>query len=192
MELAPFSGRRLRHRRGRIVSSCLALFAAFALLYASADRPTEYQVKAAYLFNFGRFVKWPAPAEGEFRICVLGRDPFGDVLDQTIRGEKIDGHDLVARRIAAISEAAGCRILFISASEERRVAAHLAALRNAPILTVSDAPRFSQREGMIEFIKDGERIRFEVNLAAAERAQLALSSDLLKVATHVRRAGGND
>ena len=72
------------------------------------------------------------------------------------------------------------------------MAAHISALRDAPVLTVSDAPRFSQREGMIEFVKDGERIRFEVNLVAAERAGLTLSSDLLKVATYVRRAGGND
>src|SRR5688572_19228204 len=192
MRLAPPSGRRLRPHLGRIASFCLVLLAAIALLHASGDRPTEYQVKAAYLYNFGRFVKWPGPAESEFHICVLGRDPFGAVLDSTIRGEKIEGHDLVARRITAIGEATGCRILFISASEERRIATHLAALRDAPVLTVSDAPRFSQRDGMIEFVMEGERVRFEVNLVAAERAKLTLSSDLLKVATHVRRAGGHD
>jgi hypothetical protein len=192
MRMASLFGRRLRPRCGRIASLCLTLFTAIALLHAAPDRPTEYQVKAAYLFNFGRFVTWPAAAEGEFHICVLGRDPFGNVLDNTVRGEKIEGHDLVVRRIAAVSDATGCRILFISASEDRRMAAHLAGLRDAPILTVSDSPRFSQREGMIEFVKEGERVRFEVNLIAAERAKLTLSSDLLKVATHVRRAGGND
>ena len=88
----------------------------------SASNPSEYEVKAAYLYNFGRFVEWPpnvpSGQANEFTICVLGRDPFGPALDTTISGEKIDGKNVVARRISKVGEAATCRVLFISCLRE--------------------------------------------------------------------------
>jgi hypothetical protein len=168
-----------------------------ALLYApgaqaQAPKPTEYQVKAAYLSNFGRFVEWPAggaPAPDQpFNVCVLGQDPFGPALDSALAGEAINGAALAAKRIPKGQDAAMCRILFISSSEESDLKAILAALDKASIVTVSDFPQFVKRGGMIQFVMDGNRVRFEVNLAAVQHAGLNLSSELLKVAIAVRRA----
>jgi hypothetical protein len=159
---------------------------------AQVAKPTEYQVKAAYLSNFGRFVEWPAaaisPAESAFTMCVLGEDPMGSSLDAALAGETIGRLPLVARRIGKVSEAAGCRVLYVSLSEDSGLPAILKALEKTSILTVSDIPQFTMRGGMIEFVINNNRVRFEVNLAAARRAGLTLSSELLKLAVAVRRA----
>jgi hypothetical protein len=163
----------------------------FSNLCAQQSKPTEYQVKAAYLQNFGRFVEWPArfagTANDSFSICVLGQDPFGAALDAVLTGETIDSKSVVARRIVKWEDAVNCRIVFISSSESNQLQEILTALDRSSILTVSDMPRFSQHGGMIQFILQGNRIRFEVNLAAAQSAGLILSSELLKVAVTVRR-----
>ena len=167
-----------------------AFFAATGLL-AQQAKPSEYQVKAAYLYNFGRFVKWPAgvaAGKGDsFPVCVLGRDPFGPILDSTLAGEALEGKPVVIRRIARPQDAADCRILFVSSTEEHHLKEILAAIDQAGVLTVSDMPGFSRRGGMIQFVVEGDRIRFEINLATAESAKLVLSSELLKVAAAVRR-----
>jgi hypothetical protein len=158
-------------------------------LFAQDSKPTEYQVKTAYLYNFAHFVAWPPSAENKdtFAICVLGQDPFGSTLDNTLAGEVIDSRKAAAKRISEPKDATSCNVLFISSSEESRLGATLAALDGAPVLTVSDIPKFSQRGGMIQFVLDGNKVRFEVNLTAAQTAGLNLSSQLLKVATVVRR-----
>ncbi len=166
-------------------------FAATGLL-AQQPKPSEYQVKAAYLYNFGRFVKWPAgvaAGKGDsFAVCVLGQDPFGSTLDSTLAGEALDGKPVVIRRIARPQDAADCRILFVSSTEEHHLKEILAAIDQASVLTVSDIPGFSRRGGIIQFIAEGDRVRFEINLASAESARLVLSSELLKVAAAVRRS----
>jgi hypothetical protein len=174
----------------------LALLASMGILASipahrtSAARPTEYEVKAAYLFNFGRFVEWPlnAPSRqaGDFSICVLGHDPFGPALDTTISGQKIDGKTVVARRIPDLGEAATCRELFISASEGKQLKEIFSNLGKLSVLTVSDMPDFMQQGGMVQFVVADERVRFAVNLAATQPAGLNLSSELLKVAAEVR------
>lgn len=155
--------------------------------------PTEYQVKAAYLFNFGRFIEWPAkPAPSssdDFTVCVLGQDPFGETLDRAIAGASIGGRRVLARRIATADELGGCQIVFISASEERQLGTIVNAVSKSAVLTVSDMPNFTRRGGMIQFVTEGNRVRFEVNLTPAEQAGLTVSSDLLKVAVGVRRFG---
>ena len=161
-----------------------------AFVSAQAVRPPDYEVKAVYLFNFGRFATWPltttAAADSSFSVCVLGRDPFGPSLDATFAGETIDGRKVVAKRIATPQEAPDCRILFVSASEEGQLPRILQSVNNAGILTVSDMPQFVARGGMIQFVSQGNRVRFEVNRTAAEQAHLMLSSDLLRIATTVR------
>jgi hypothetical protein len=155
------------------------------------QKPTDYQVKAAYLYNFGRFVEWPAKVaaakDDSFTVCVLGEDPFGPALDATLAGETMNGKSVVARRISAPEESSNCQILFVSSAEDRRIDKIIGALKKEAVLTVSDMPRFSQRGGMIQFLLEGNRVRFEVNLSAAQRAGLTLSSELLKIATTVRR-----
>lgn len=157
----------------------------------SQQKPSEYQVEAAYLYNFGRFTEWPAritaAKTGPFNICILGDDPFGPTLDKTVAGETIRNQSVATRRISRPDESADCQILFISSSEANRLNKIIEALDKTPVLTVSDIPQFSQRRGMIQFVLEENRIRFEVNLTATQRAGLNLSSDLLKVATAVRR-----
>jgi YfiR/HmsC-like len=158
--------------------------------YAQKPEPTEYEVKAAYLYNFGRFVAWPdqgSRKDEPFEICVLGQDPFGPALDATVSGETIEGENVAAKRIEKPQEIDSCRILFISSSEDSRLDKILEALDKSRVLTVSDIPQFSQRGGMIQFVSERNRIRFEVNLTNAENAGLNLSSELLKVAIRVQK-----
>jgi hypothetical protein len=174
-----------------IVSVCLVSPG----LSGQSSKPTEYQVKAAYVFNFGKFVKWPSAAaanqNGPFSICVLDEDTFGSVLESTLTGQSIGGNPVTVKRIAKPQDATGCRILFISSADESRLRGILATLGQASVLTVSDIPDFSKRGGMIQFVLEGDRVRFEVNLASAEEAGLTLSSDLLKVAAAVRGPARN-
>jgi hypothetical protein len=118
---------------------------------------------------------------------VLGQDPFGTALDATIAGETIEGQGLLAKRISEPKQGLNCRVLFISSSEDGRLKEILTTLDKTGVLTVSDMPNFSQRGGMIEFVLDGGRIRFAVNLTPAQDAGLTVSSELLKVAISVRR-----
>jgi hypothetical protein len=169
----------------------VSCFVASPIARAQQAKPTEYDVKSAYLYNFSRFVQWPdGSAQGKndlFPICVLGRDPFGPSLDATLAGRTVDGHKTVVRRIARPEDASGCRILFISSSEDEQLKTIMAALDHAGVLTVSDIPQFSDRGGMIEFVPEGSRVRFQVNLKAAQDAGLMLSSELLKVAVSVKK-----
>jgi hypothetical protein len=186
--------RRLWRNRGvqlaRIIATLLwLLFAASSAL--GQAKAGEYQVKAAYLYNFGRFVEWPSKLTtantGSFTICILGEDPFGPALDTTLAGETIGNQKVAARRISSLQESVDCQILFISSSEAKRLNKIIEVLGNSAVLTVSDIPQFLQRRGMIQLLMEGNRIRFEVNLAATQRAGLTLSSELLKVATAVRK-----
>jgi hypothetical protein len=160
-------------------------------LQAQQPKVSEYQVKATYLYNFGRFVQWPASSAAangnSFSICVIGQDPFGAALDTILSGEIIDGKAAVAKRIAKPQDAVNCRVLYISTSEDSRLKDVLGAVDKAGVLTVSDIPQFSQRGGIIQFVMAGNKIRFEVNLTSAQDAGLILSSDLLKVAAIVRK-----
>jgi len=151
----------------------------------ATERPTDSQVKAAYLYNFGKFVRWPGSNRDTFDICVLGKNSFDTELVATVKGEAIDGKPIAAKTIAGVQEASNCRILFVSAPEESRVKYILSTIKRTGILTVSDIPGFAARGGMIELVNEEGRIRFEVNLAAVNQAGLTVSSELLKVAVKV-------
>ena len=148
------------------------------------QRPAEYAVKAAYIYNFGKFAKWPSVAQ-TFNICVLGKDPFGGELDRIVLGETIDGKPIVVRRMIDFNHGHDCQILFLSNSERGKLSAILAQVQNLPILTVSDAPDFVERGGMIQFELQNDRVRFSINLRSAREAKLNISSDLLRVASRV-------
>lgn len=186
---------RARKPRG-VVSVCVILLLAAAEIFparvlAQQKRPTESQVEAVYLFNFSRFIEWPAdpasPTVATFSLCVLGEDPFGAFLDSTLAGEGVGGKSFVVRRISKAEDALDCRILFVSTSEQDHLKQVFDVLANKSVLTVSDIPRFAQRGGMIEFVVDKDKVRFEINLTNATEAGLTLSSDLLKVAVAVRK-----
>jgi hypothetical protein len=178
---------------GPLLIGVVALWAFLAIpvLVAQNSRPTDYDVKAAYLYNFGRFIEWPetvTATQGDpFTVCVLGQDPFGPRLDATLAGETIGGKIIVAKRISSAEESGNCRILFLSLTEDSRLNKVIADLDKKAVLTVSDAPQFVTRGGMIQFVLEGKKVRFEVNLTATQHAGLTLSSELLKVATAVRK-----
>jgi hypothetical protein len=177
--------------RRRSWAAALVVAAATVLVTpAMAQRPGEYQVKAAYLYGFGRFVEWPpapATADGAFVLCVLGDDPFGRLLDQVTEGGALKNQPVTVRRIARPEEGTGCDTLFVSASEQPRLPRILSVLARKPVLTVGDSPEFAQRGGMIGFSMEGSRVRFTVNLVAAQEAGLMLQSELLRVAASVLR-----
>jgi hypothetical protein len=154
------------------------------------SKPTEFDVKAAYLYNFAKFIQWPADSRRDsrtFDVCVIGEDPFGPVLDRVVAGGAINGRTVAARRVASAQDARACHILFLGGMDERRAVETLDMLGRADVLTVSDLPEFTRRGGMIQFVVQGARVRFEVNLDRARDAGLMLSSELLRVALTVRR-----
>lgn len=176
---------------GAVLVAISGLPFAIPSLGGEQPKPTASQVQAAYLYNFGKFVEWPSNAAGAqsnyFNICVYGQDPFGSTLNVTVAGGVIGGKDVIAKRIADAHEAVNCQILFISSSEDARLKDILEALNGAAVLTVSDMPQFSQRGGMIQFVLEGKRVRFQVDLSATQTAGLTLSSELLRVAATVKR-----
>lgn len=146
----------------------------------------EYQLKAVFLFNFAQFVDWPATAfsadESPLIIGILGEDPFGTVLDDTIRDELVGRRPLVVQRYRRIEEIATCHVLFISKSESARLETILSALKDRPVLTVSDADRAAQRGVMIRLLTEKKKIRLRINLDSAKMAGLTISSKLLRPA----------
>lgn len=163
---------------------------ASALLLVQSPRASEYQLKAVFLFNFVQFVDWPAAAAADSQlplvIGILGDDPFGAFLDETVRGERFGARPIQVRRYRQVTDIGECNILFISRSERERVPEIVSGLKNRPVLTVSDADAFANRGGMIQFINDKNRIRLRINLEAAQAAHLTISSKLLRVADVVR------
>lgn len=144
----------------------------------------EYQMKAAFLYSFAKFVEWPPQAfsspSSAIRICVLGDDPFGKVLDETVRGKKVGRRPLPVYRMTDFPDGHECKILFIAASERGRMSALLASVGTRGLLTVGDTAEFAAQGGVIGLRLDGERIRLLVNLSSAEKAQLRGSSRLLQ------------
>lgn len=151
---------------------------------------TVDQIEAAYLYNFGRYVHWPANAasvrNSPFNICVFGQDPVTPVLISDVAGAKLQGHVVTVRSIGTVQAAAGCRILFIDANQSARLHDLLAGLGKAPVLTVSDIPDFLQQGGMVQFVLERQNVRFKVNLSNVSHARLTMSSELLKVAVAVQ------
>lgn len=165
------------------------LFLAIYLMPASlsaGDRPAnEYQVKAAFLYNFSRFVAWPQSLGDTFKLCVIGENPFGDLLD-SLTGKSVRESILVIEEHKRFDTAHECHIAYISKSYEGRLAEVLTALREMPILTVSDIESFTARGGIIQLRLLDNRVRFDINTVAASDAGLSISSKLLSLATIVK------
>ena len=177
--------------------SCFALFLLLtALCLPSPLRAQqsaaslEYQVKAAYLMNFPKFVEWPASAffapDSPITICVLGNDPFGPALDRMVENERVNGRGIRVRRSVPEANPQGCHVAFISRSEREGMAQVNSRLRMSSVLTVSEVPGFADAGGMIEFVIEDGKVRFYINAAAAQSAGLTVSSRLLRVASAIR------
>jgi hypothetical protein len=150
-----------------------------------ARTPQEYDLKAAFLYNFATFTEWPAEAfekpDSVFVIGVLGDDPFGSILDEIVNGEHIGKHPIVVARYKRAEEVRNCHIVFISASESRRMTDIIHRLQSRPVLTVSDIPGFAEAGGLIGFITTNS-IGLKINPAAIQGAKLNISSKLLRLA----------
>jgi YfiR/HmsC-like len=164
-----------------------ALFVGLALACSGLARSAEsrqYDMKATFLLNFSQFVEWPAESfstpQAPLVIGVLGEDPFGRELDDVTSGETVQGHPVAVERYARIEDVRPCHILFISSSEEARIARIMAALRGRNVLTVGDFENFVREGGVIRFVELGDKLRLHINLDAAKAANLDISSKLLR------------
>jgi hypothetical protein len=159
---------------------------------AAQTASKEYQVKAAFLFNFIQFVQWPpmifTNTDEPFRIGVLGENPFDTALEETVQGETIGNHKIIVERAQAVGELANCQVIFISKSEKKHVTEILSALGTKPVLSVSEIEGFAGRGGSINFYLEGSKVRFEINPAAAQRDGLKVSSQLLTLGKIVETA----
>ncbi len=170
------------------LSTCLA---SFTWLAAAAETHLEYEVKAAFLYNFAKFVEWPpeaySGAEEPIVLCVAGNDPFGASLDRTVNGRSAHGRTIVVRREVDAGQIASCHLLFVPEVETSQVARIVQSVSGASVLTVGESPGFLDAGGMIGLVIDEGKVRFEINAGVAERGGLRLSSQILKLARSVRR-----
>lgn len=176
----------------RLLSLMLLVGAALELhAQAAVAGFDEYQVKAAFLYNFAKFVEWPpgtfANPTDPIGICIAGVNPFGSTLDSMVQGKKIGDRAFVVRRIPDTQQAKGCQILFIGGTEWKRIRPLLEALRGMAILTVGETDDFTASGGMIALQIAGPRVRIQIDIEAAEHSRLKISSKLLSLAEIVKR-----
>jgi hypothetical protein len=190
-------GRPAYRMRGISLQRWLCSFAACVGLLQGASgaaSPSEYQVKAVFVFNFAHFVDWPPQAftspTDPFVIGILGGDPFGSRLDEAVRGEHIAEHPLMVRRYSNIEEVGNCQILFIDRSAGPRLDQIVSALGHRNTLTISELDGSAQRGVMIQFVTEDNRIRLRINADSAREARLSISSKLLRLADIVGTTPG--
>jgi hypothetical protein len=192
----------LNHSRRRSRSHSALGIAALGLLVTlencfAADSPQdpadEYQVKAAFLYNFAKFVEWPPEAfkksDEPITICILGLDPFGHSLEKTLAGRSVDGRSLAVSHISNVKQAAGCQMLFIGAAEDKRSPPILDGIVTPGVLTIGESDTSGADGVIINMRLDSGKVRFDINLAAADREKLKISSRLLSLA-HIVGASG--
>lgn len=174
-----------------ILSLSLIWLLAGRFAHAQQAQPSEYQIKAAFLFNFARFVEWPKSAfatpTSPLVIGILGEDPFRDDLTKTVGNKAVDTHPVVTKEFRSVAEATNCHVLFISTSEKKKLPEILQSLKGTSVLTVAETDGFIEKGGMINFVLEGTKIRFQINKDAAASAGLKISSKLMTLAS---RTGG--
>ena len=158
-------------------------------LVTAQDKPLELAVKAAFIPKFLPFVEWPAgafPTAGAaLRICVIGGDPFGDLLDRAAGNQTVAGHPLAVQRLPVATRGDDCQVVYAAGSPEQSVATILATVRGLPVLTVTNEATDARSRGIINLIVDASRVRFEIDQAAAAQSGLSISSKLLNLAARV-------
>ncbi len=163
------------------------LFYTPAWSHAEDASASEYQIKAAFLYNFSRLTNWPnenTAAPASLNLCVIGENPFGDALE-SLSGKTVRNRSLVIHAPEKAEDQKACHLVFIGRTEQARTAEILASLEYRPVLTVSDSDGFTEQGGIIELKLVERKVRFEINIDAAERAGLVISSKLLNLATIV-------
>lgn len=148
-----------------------------------------YAVKAAYLYKFAPFVSWPPgtfpTTSSPFALCVIGRDPFGNLLERVTSGQTVYGRPIVIRRFETANRDTGCQIMYVAGSSAQPIPEALAAVRGTPVLTVTDGERDPGARGIINFVVQDDRVRFAIDDAAAAENRLTISSKLLSLAVAV-------
>jgi hypothetical protein len=168
-------------RRVSVCAIATAFLAAQLASPASGECSLEYRVKAAFLFNFLKFVEWPPGASGApWVIGLLGPDPFGDLLEETVRGKTLSGRSIEVRRFARPGDVKDCQILFMSRAESDRMARQPIPAPQG-VLTVGESPGFLQSGGAVNFYLEDNRVHFEIKPSVARAAGLRVSSQLLKL-----------
>lgn len=183
------------HRTFQHILLVMAATAQLALAgVVCAELPhLEYEVKAAFVYNFAKFVEWPRSAfadkDAPLVFCIIGRDPFNGELEHIVDGRSANGRRIVVRDDVSVSDGKACHLAFVPATEDEHVARIVPALHSAPgatILTVGETDKFAAAGGMIRLFLEAERVRFDIDTVSAERAGLKVSSHLLKLARDVR------
>jgi hypothetical protein len=168
----------------RLLLSFLLSFTAFA------QTIDEYQVKAAFIYNFAKFVEWPPQTfktdKDPIRICVLGQDPFGHALFDAVNGKTVFGRTFVIAELSDASQANECQVLFVSSSERKHLRSILGEPRTIGVLTVGEMDGFAAQGGIVNFKLTDGRVRLEINVEAAEQARLRISSKVLSLAAIVK------
>jgi hypothetical protein len=153
---------------------------------AQANATSEYQVKAAFLYHFAQFVDWPPEtfkgAGSPITYCTIGEDPFQGALDASLNGKVIGGRGVRVQHFKKTEVVQGCQVLFLGTAEKKFISATLASLKSSPVLTVGESEDFVQAGGMIGFFLEDNKVRFDINLDAAERGKLKISARLLLLA----------
>ena len=153
---------------------------------------TETQIKAAYVFNFTKFTEWPASNSASedtpIVIGVLGDDSFGKILAELTKGEVVRKHPLVVTNLNASDDLGACQVLFVRSSDKEQIPALLLKLKGTPVLTVADTDGFVDRGGMVNFITDQQKVKFEINQTAVEESGLRLSSKVFQIAKRIVKA----
>ncbi len=171
----------------------LALAAVLSVCMGFAAEPVskEYQLKAAFIYNFTKFVDWPAQRSGSkdlpFTIGVFGKNPFGDELNKLAQGRSVNGRPMIIKNITSTNEAVSVDLLFVSSGQEELLGKLLVAIQGAGVLTIGESKAFADHGGIINFVTEADKIRFEINLDEAERGGLKLRAQLLNLAKNVRR-----
>jgi uncharacterized protein DUF4154 len=167
----------------------MALAATF--LVSAHGQIDEYQVKARFLCNFARYVEWPTESfktpNDPIAICILGHDPFGGALDQAVNGKQVDGRPFLVRPVSGIPPDLHCHILFVPSSEGKRFRSMAGSLEGSAILTIGEIQELPAEGGVINFRLEDGHIGFEINLDAAGRRHLRISSRLLSLAQAVKK-----
>jgi len=161
-----------------LITTCL-----FCLLQqnAYAEKAPEYKLKATFLFHFLEFTKWPSSKNDNKTICILGRNPFNNYM-QELASIVINEHKTLIKYIRNINDSDGCHILFISRSEKNNISQILDTLENRPLLTVSDIRNFATNSGMIELSRKSNKTKLIINLNSVRKSGLKLNSNLIDLA----------
>jgi hypothetical protein len=199
----PLRGHKFRSRALRsawrqpfaLILATLFWFAGAPWDWAQAEPSGEYQLKAAFLFNFAKFVDWPptsfASPQSPFVVCILGPDPFGHAIDEVLKGKTIANRSVVIERLKSVAQVRQCHMVFVSQSESFHLADIVQALHGSSVLLVGEADGFAEAGGTIQFALEDNHVRFLINPDAAARAGLKVSSKLLSLARVVHDSPGN-